>query len=115
MHRAIPEDFLERPPENGRTTRSALDSLLDYNNKQTNSNHERRSMNRRHYSLIKWIIEHKIDPQDFFHATKDRRKRIIKGIIDSMDTPDNRLRGEIWDGTYVPPKRYPKNRPQNRP
>ena len=108
-------DFLERPPENGRTTRSAYDSLLDYNNKQTTSNHERRSLNRRHYGFIKWIIEHKIDPQDFFHAPKDRRKRIIKGIIDSMDTPDNRLRGEIWDGTYVPPKRYPKNRPQNRP
>ena len=60
------------------------------------------------------MVEHRIDPQDFVHASKERRKRIIKGIIDSMDTSDNRLRGEIWDGTYVQPNRYPYNRPQNR-
>ena len=108
------EDFLEKPPNNGRITRSAFESLLDYNNKQTSSNHERRSLTRRHYSLIKWMVEQRIDPQDFVHASKDRRKRIIKGIIDSMDTSDNHLRGEIWNGTYVQPNRYPYNRPQNR-
>ena len=104
-------DFLEKPPENGRMTRSVYDSLIDYNNKQTASNHEKRSLNRRHYGLIKWILEHKIDPQDFCHAPKERRKRIIKGIIDSMDTPDNHLRGEIWDGRFVQPNRHFKKRP----
>lgn len=104
-------DFLEKPPENNRKTRSVYDTLIDYNNKQTTSNHERRSLNRRHHGLIKWIIEQKIDPQDFFHASKERRKRVIKEIIDSMDTPDNHLRSEIWDGYLAQPNEYPRNKP----
>ena len=103
-------DFLEKPPEN-RRTRSAYDTLIDYNNKLTGSNHERRSLNRRHHSLIKWIIEHKIEPYEFFHFPKKRRKREIKKIIDSMDTPDNHLRSAIWDGHFVLLNEYPGIRP----
>merc|ERR1711974_362825 len=64
-------DFLEKTPENKtRRTRCTFVTLVDYNNKLTGSNHAGRSITRRHHSLIKWIIEHKIEPYDFFHLPK---------------------------------------------
>ena len=95
-------DFLEKPPENKiRKTRSNFDTLVDYNNKQTGTNHAGRSIIRRHHSLIKWITEYKITPYEIFHLPKARRKRKNKEILDGMDTPDNRLRESIWNGKYT--------------
>ena len=95
------DDFLEKPPENkGIITRSTSDTLVDFNNKLTDCNHANRSIFRRHHSLIKWITENKIDPYEFIHFPKGRRKKKIKEILDGLDTPDNKLRELIWNGQY---------------
>ena len=96
------DDFLEKPSETeNKRTRSAFDTLIDYNNKLTGSNHAGRSIIRRHHSLIKWILENKIEPYDLLHLPKKKRKKMIREIIDSMDTIDNQLRGQIWTGNLA--------------
>ena len=94
-------DILIQPKTPVRATRSEADSAFVYNQKLKTAHHQERSIVRRHGALVEWICTQDIPIEDILQRNKVARKALLKELVERTDTVENKIRNDIWNGTYV--------------
>ena len=100
------DDFMVPPPKaRNYQTRSHDDTAWIYNTKQKRAHHQQLSIIRRHANLVDYILDCKITMLEVKELKREARNDKLKRIVEQLETEDNKVREEIWSGTYRHQKR----------
>jgi len=95
------EEFLEPlQTEQTRTTRSKLVTIMEKAVRDPTTNHQQRSLFRRHQGLLHWLSTAKyVGP--LLEMKKGQRRKSLAELIGLLNTEENQIRQTIYQGNYI--------------
>ena len=105
------EDFLEPSGNGGGRTRYSNYTSIEKAINNRSEHHQTRSIFRRHRYLLHWMGG-LWDFAQIAGLKKDARKKTLEEILGKLDTEENQLRLQIYNGSYTYIQRPSPNRKQ---